>query len=439
MSGLPDGWSKASVADVVALHDNRRVPLNAKQRETMRGSYPYYGANGLVDHVKDYLFDGEYTLLAEDGGYFDDPKRGVAYEVSGKFWVNNHAHILEPLAGMSNRFLRHALNAVDWMPHVGGSTRLKLTQKGLQKAQVALPPLLEHRRIVAKIDSLAAKSQRARDELDRVPHLVEKYKRAILAAAFRGDLTADWRATHRVVALSGERDYSELALDDEERGQWSTEMLADGWEWRPFNSVFEDVTDSTRKLQQNAYTANGKYPVIDQGEALIGGYTDKKELLHQSEPPFVIFGDHTRCVKFFTAPFVQGADGVKVLKTVADVEPLFGRYALSAVVLPDKGYSRHMKFLRATSFPVTGREEQQEIVRRIETTFAWIDGLGSEADNARNLIEYLDHAVIVQAFHGELVPQDPSDEPASVLLERIQTERADAATTASKRARSKKR
>jgi hypothetical protein len=63
MSTLPSGWASAPVTDFVAIHDNRRIPLNAKQREAMRGEYPYYGANGLVDHVNDYLFDGEYTLL----------------------------------------------------------------------------------------------------------------------------------------------------------------------------------------------------------------------------------------------------------------------------------------------------------------------------------------------------------------------------------------
>jgi type I restriction enzyme S subunit len=133
MSDVPRGWIKAPVTEFVALHDNRRIPLNAKQREKMHGKYPYYGANGLVDHVNDYLFDGEYALLAEDGGYFDDPKRGVAYDVSGKFWVNNHAHILEPLGDMSNRFLRHSLNAFNWMPYVGGTTRLKLTQGGFRR------------------------------------------------------------------------------------------------------------------------------------------------------------------------------------------------------------------------------------------------------------------------------------------------------------------
>jgi type I restriction enzyme S subunit len=99
MSEIPKGWVASPLLDVVDLHDSRRIPLNATQRAQRRGEYPYYGANGQVDSIDDYIFDGEYVLLAEDGGYFDDPSRGVAYEVSGKFWVNNHAHILSARGG----------------------------------------------------------------------------------------------------------------------------------------------------------------------------------------------------------------------------------------------------------------------------------------------------------------------------------------------------
>src|SRR5271168_4855319 len=125
MSGLPQGWRGAPLMEIVDLHDNRRIPLNAKERATRQGPYPYYGANGQVDSIDDYIFDGEYVLLAEDGGYFDDRSRGVAYEASGKFWVNNHAHILSEKDGISRRYLTYALNTIDLLPFVGGSTRLK--------------------------------------------------------------------------------------------------------------------------------------------------------------------------------------------------------------------------------------------------------------------------------------------------------------------------
>ena len=98
MSDPAATWIIAPFLNVVDLHDGRRVPLNAAEQAKRQGNFPYYGANGLVDHVNDYIFDGDFVLLAEDGGNFDRPERGVAYEVSGKFWVNNHAHILKPRA-----------------------------------------------------------------------------------------------------------------------------------------------------------------------------------------------------------------------------------------------------------------------------------------------------------------------------------------------------
>jgi len=169
MSALPLGWERAPLAAIARNHDAKRIPLNKNARDRRRGPYPYYGANGLVDSVNDFIFDGGFALLAEDGGYFDEPERGVAYKATGKFWVNNHAHILEPLDGISADFLVQVLNATDWMPYVSGTTRLKLTQGGIERATVPIPPLPEQSRIVAKLDALSARSKQARAELDRVP------------------------------------------------------------------------------------------------------------------------------------------------------------------------------------------------------------------------------------------------------------------------------
>ena len=193
MSTLPKRWTNSPLLSAVELHDSRRIPLNAAERAKRKGQFPYYGANGLVDHVDSYIFDGEYVLLAEDGGDFDKPERGVAYGVSGKFWVNNHAHILRPRGDMPPQFLRYWLNALDWMPYVGGTTRAKLTQAGMAQITIPLPPLPEQRRIIAKLDSLTGRTARAREELERIPRLIQKYREAILAAAFSGELTREWR------------------------------------------------------------------------------------------------------------------------------------------------------------------------------------------------------------------------------------------------------
>lgn len=171
MTVIPEGWTLTPLMEMVDLHDSRRVPLNQLQRAERQGPFPYYGANGLVDSINDYIFDGEYVLLAEDGGYFDDPSRGVAYEVSGKFWVNNHAHILSPKGGIPRRYLTYALNQLDWMPYVGGSTRLKLTQEGMRRVRIPLAPPQERDFIASKLDALFYRSASVRQNLTCIPRL----------------------------------------------------------------------------------------------------------------------------------------------------------------------------------------------------------------------------------------------------------------------------
>ena len=118
--------------------DSQRIPITAKDR--VPGPYPYYGANGVQDYVADYIFDDELILLAEDGGHFDEIGR-IAYMISGKCWVNNHAHILKPKSGLNLYYLLHSLNMIDLSMEVNGTTRQKLTQAAMRRIKLPLPPV----------------------------------------------------------------------------------------------------------------------------------------------------------------------------------------------------------------------------------------------------------------------------------------------------------
>ena len=117
----------------------------------MQGHFPYYGASGVIDSVDDYLFDGTYLLITEDGNLLS---RGIpiAFEVSGKFWVNNHAHVIQPVSEVQLGYLKAYANYVNLEEYVSGTTRPKLTQSALNSIHVPLPPLAEQRRIVAEIE-----------------------------------------------------------------------------------------------------------------------------------------------------------------------------------------------------------------------------------------------------------------------------------------------
>ncbi len=99
---------------VVRCLDGKRIPLNQEERSSMSGPIPYWGANGVVDWIDDYLFDEDLVLLGEDGAPFGDSGKDVAFRVTGRVWVNNHIHVLKPRANVEARFLTYALNSVDW-------------------------------------------------------------------------------------------------------------------------------------------------------------------------------------------------------------------------------------------------------------------------------------------------------------------------------------
>jgi hypothetical protein len=291
----------------------------------------------------------------------------------------------------------------------------------LRSSCIPVPPLSEQSRIADKLDAVLARVDACRERLDRVPAILKRFRQSVLAAATSGELTKDWRD-----APQSETRIPHPDLPDE-CGTWATRDLPKGWRWASFGEAFIDQTDSTRKLAQKDYEPSGTFPVVDQGSELVGGFTSRAPLVSRAQPPVIVFGDHTRCVKWIDVAFVQGADGVKVLGPRK--ETLLAKYAyhaLRACNLPDKGYSRHMKFMRATVFPRPPVDEQSEIIHRVETLFAYADRLEARYATARAQVERLTPALLAKAFRGELVPQDPNDEPAPVLLERIRAARASA-------------
>ncbi|NVD37649.1 restriction endonuclease subunit S [Ensifer sp. HO-A22] len=190
--------------------------------------------------------------------------------------------------------------------------------------------------------------------------------------------------------------------DDQLSGAWPSQQLPSSWVWIPFDQFWSDFTDSQKKLPQKSYRQAGRFAVVDQGEALIGGYTDDESLLSPAPLPAIVFGDHTRAVKFIDVPFVQGADGVRVLGSPEGIDPIFAFKALCAVNLPNKGYSRHFKFLKSTSFPLAPLEEQKRIVAKLDALNAKSARARTELARIATLVSRYKQAMLGKAFSGEL-------------------------------------
>lgn len=136
---LPDGWHLGTVGDIIQLHDSKRVPLSGSERDKMEKIYPYYGATSLMDYVDNYLFDGIYLLLGEDGTVVDSLGFPILQYVYGQFWVNNHAHIITGKEGFSVEELYLFFSLTNIKSIVTGAVQQKVSQQNLKKVQAIIP------------------------------------------------------------------------------------------------------------------------------------------------------------------------------------------------------------------------------------------------------------------------------------------------------------
>ncbi len=138
---VPRGWSYVSLKEVVSIYDSKRVPLSGQEREKRQGLYPYYGAAALMDFVDDYLFDGIYLLTGEDGSVANASGFSIMQYVWGKFWVNNHAHILQGKAGLATEHVMLALQGINITPYITGAVQAKLSQTNMWRINILKPSL----------------------------------------------------------------------------------------------------------------------------------------------------------------------------------------------------------------------------------------------------------------------------------------------------------
>ena len=181
-----EGWENKTLEQISENLDSKRIPITKNVRSS--GSIPYYGASGIVDYVADYLFDEDLLCVSEDGANLLARTYPIAFSISGKTWVNNHAHILRFKNMVSQKFVELYLNSIKLDNFVSGMAQPKLNQTMLNKIPIPFPQLSKQQSIVQKLDVLSAETKRLETIYKKKIEDLEELKKSILQKAFNGEI-----------------------------------------------------------------------------------------------------------------------------------------------------------------------------------------------------------------------------------------------------------
>ena len=418
---VPENWCWVYLlAGYAECLDKYRKPVNAKERAERIGEIPYYGATGQVGWIDDYLTDEQLVLLGEDGAPFLDLYKDKAYMIEGKAWVNNHAHILRSFWGRNgNELLVHYLNQFNFNGYVNGTTRLKLTQASMNVIPMVLPPRAEQSRIIARIESLFAKLDEAKEKIQEVLDGADLRRAAILHQAFTGKLTEKWR--------------KENAVSD------------DSWEENNLQNVcLTKITDGTHKTPKYTTKEEGGVPFISAKDVTKGEicWDNIKYIIPELHEEL-----HARL-----APqrndILLAKNGTTGVAAIVDTDEVFDLYVTLAVLRPNTDIINPRYLLRIVNSPICKRQfderlkgigvpnlhlrdikevvikipsvlEQQEIVRLLDNLLSREQSIVTACEEALTIIDTLKKSILARAFRGELGTNDPTDPSAQELLREI--------------------
>ena len=436
MSKLPQGWADARLGDVCLVFESRDpgwnpdaeftyVDIGAIDNKTQTIAAPkrMLGADApsrarRVIKADDVLFSTVRTYLKNIAM--------VPQELDGAFTSTGIA-VLRAGDGIEPRYLFNWVTSDEFITEISksqdGTLYPAVTDKDLFEAGIRLAPVPEQRRIVTKVDGLTARTARARKELDRIPTLIARYKQRLLALAAEGLLTRNWR--------------------DEKCGKaWMTTTVA-GLAETTFDGPFGSNLKSADYVDSGVRVVRleniGSLRFIREKETYITEAKFKSLQRHELKPDDVLFSSFiAEEIRVCLLPddletvAINKADCFCVRVDRSKCLPEFLAYRLASPtcyeVLKDAvhGATRpriSLSHLKQFEIELPPLEEQAEIVRRIESAFGWLDRMSADHAAAARLLPKLDAAILAKAFRGELVPQDPNDEPASVLLEQLELRR----------------
>jgi len=464
MSDMPTGWQLAPLHELTTKVGSGATPKGGEAAYKASGTPLIRSMNVHFDGLRrdGLAFIDDEQAKALDGVIVraDDVLLNITGASIGRVTtapqdlegarVNQHVAIIRPVVGISPVFVARWLGSPSMQRFIAdeesGATRQALTKEKILEFQLPVAPLNEQRRIVEKLDAVFDKSRAAKARLERLPALLDKLKRSILAAAFRGDLTRDWRAANPDVEpasvllgrIRAERrrrweeglrakgkDPKKVAY--EEPAPVDTSELPElpaGWAWTNLDAI-ANVDWGNTSLTKDAYRDSGHTAFSASGP---DGFVESWEY---EADAVVLSAIGARCGKCFRASgrWTAIKNTITIVPRIQSPElaDFLFRYLDEAPAWDRKGGAQPFITLagaRPLLVPLPPVEEQRVMMSRVQEALGSVAALSAASSRQLGRIATVEQAALAKAFRGELVPQDPSDEPASALLSRIRAYRA---------------
>jgi type I restriction enzyme S subunit len=420
---LPMGWDKVLLGDLAEYLNGAAF----KPTDWVNEGMPIIRIQNLTDPTKPMNLTTRIVpenLLVKDGDILVSWSATLDAFIwdRGDAWLNQHIFRVLPHEKIVEKYflfflLKREIANLIGTEHLHGSTMKHINRGPFLSHEVALPPLNEQRRIVDKLDRIGDRQRSARNELNHIPKLIARYKQSVLAAACSGKLTEDFR-------LSNSLSISSISLSE------VCNSISDGDHQAPprsetgipfitisaINDGSLSLNKATRFVPKSYFESLSKIrkPEIDDILFTVTGSIGIPVIVDTDEP--FVFQRHIAILKanknIILAKYLLYALGSDQIQKQA----LNVATGTAQLTIPLGG-------LRNFQIQLPSLEEQKEIVRRVEKMFAKIDKMEEEYQKAAKLCDRLEQATLAKAFRGELVPQDPNDEPASVLLEQVKREK----------------
>ena len=410
-NNLPKGWANAKLKDLCDMVYGKGLLTKYLTKE----GYPVYGANGIIGKYPSYIYEEPQVIISCRGA-----ASGVIHKTVPFSFVTSNSIVLKLNSKeIDLNYFQKSIMSVDRSKIVTGSAQPQITIENLNDLEFPIAPLPEQQRIVAKLDAVMQKVESNKQPLEKIPKLLKRFRQSILAAAVSGKLTEDWREKNGIV---------------------------EEWEEKRIDTLFKVKTGITPLRSNESFYKNGTIPWVKTGEVKNRDITEVEENITQravDETGIKIFPINSLLIAMYGEGKTRGSVGRLKIPSATNQACavlvneemdfitnqfvflfLLSQYEeMRSVAVGGVRPNLNLDKVKSIIINLPPQKEQKEIVHRVEQLFAFSDKLEARYTQAKTLLDKLSQSILAKAFRGELVAQNPNDEPASVLLERIKKEK----------------